>query len=157
LPRSPETAQSFQREVSYGVALEEGILNRWATVSELGRRARGFLRAGEYDDFDFVVFGTDGLVIAYVEVKRRRVRLADYGDALFPARKHAFALRATRDHAIPVLGVVEYACGNLVVVDLAQKPAQRRDIARRDRPGQAPIPHVLYAREQMEVVDGPER
>lgn len=136
-------------EVAQGTSQEERILARWAKHHP---EARGFLKGGTYDDFDFVVFGQNGLVYCYLEVKFRRVPLSKYGDALFPLRKHAFAKLSRAQRLTPVLAVTEYSCGSLVEVDLAEEPGERRDVTRRDRPGRS-VPHVLYGKTQMRVLE----
>lgn len=139
-------------EVAFGTAHEGRILARWAASSPRAAGARGFLKAGKFDDFDFVIFAGDGLVLCYLEVKLRRSPLSRFGDAIFPARKHDFALRAKRERKTPVLAVTEYGCGALVEVDLSQTPTRRQDIKRRDRPQMKPVPHVVYEKDRMAVL-----
>ena len=141
-------------EVAFGTSHEGRILKRWAASSPNAKGARGFLKAGKFDDFDFVIFGGDGLVLCYLEVKLRRSPLSRFGDAIFPARKHAFALEARSRRKTPVLAVTEYGCGALVEVGLWKEPSSRRDIARRDRPGMKPVPHVIYEKAKMTVLEG---
>lgn len=147
-----QTATSFEGEVAEGVSQEERILRRWADHHP---KARGFLKGGTYDDFDFVVFDTTGVVYCYLEVKFRRVRLDQYGDAMFPTRKHTFARRVELERKTPTYAVTEYADGALVEVDLRDDPADQRDITRRDRPGMKPVPHVFYDKTQFWVLELP--
>lgn len=141
-------------EVAFGTSHEGRILARWAAKSKYAAGARGFLKGGRYDDFDFVVFAGDGLVICYLEVKLRRSPLSRFGDVMFPARKHEFALRARRERKTPVVAVTEYGCGSLVEVALWQTPDQRRDVKRRDRPAMKPVPHVFYEKGKMTILEG---
>jgi hypothetical protein len=145
-------AQAFEAEVEHGLANEERILARWRESSARAKDARGFLKGGTYDDFDFVVFDKRGVVICYLEVKLRRSALARFGDVMFPARKHAFAKQVLAERKTPVVAVTEYGCGALVEVDLALPPESARDIVRRDRPGMKPVPHVFYGKSQMTVL-----
>jgi hypothetical protein len=139
-------------EVAFGTSHEGRILKRWAASSRYAAGARGYLKGGRYDDFDFVVFGGDGLVICYLEVKLRRSPLSRFGDVMFPARKHDFAVMARSKRRTPVVAVTEYGCGALVEVGLWQEPDARRDIVRRDRPGTNPVPHVFYEKAKMRVL-----
>lgn len=148
-------ATDFTAEVEFGTSREEQILRRWVSLSDCAVDARGFLKGGEFDDFDFVVFAQGGLVLCYVEVKYRRTPFAKYGDAMFPLRKHTFAASCWRKHRLRLYGVTEYSCGTLVELDLQAVPAQRKDIARRDRPGMKPVPHVFYSKSQVTVLAGP--
>jgi hypothetical protein len=50
--------------------------------------------------------------------------------------------------------VVEYGCGSLVEVDLSEKPSRYRDITRRDRPGMTPVPHVIYDKGRLRLLEG---
>lgn len=144
-------ATEFAAEVEFGVSQEERVLRRWAPLSRIGRKARGFLRAGRFDDFDYVVFGEDGRVIAYLEIKVRRVPLAKYGDAVFPARKMAKARSIWRANKLPFIAAVEYGCGALVQVDLTAAPSGYRRLTRHDRPGQA-VSHVVYGRDKLNIL-----
>lgn len=140
-------------EVAFGTSHEGRILARWAAKSKYAAGARGFLKGGRYDDYDFVVFAGDGLVICYLEVKLRRSPLSRFGDVMFPARKHDFAVRARRERKTPVVAVTEYGCGALVEVGLWLDPDVRKNVARRDRPGMKPVPHVFYEKAKMKVLD----
>ena len=143
-----------EAEVALGTSHEPRILARWAARSKWAAGARGFVKGGRYDDFDFIIFGGDGLVICYLEVKLRRSPLSRFGDVMFPARKHAFALEARTKRKTPVVAVTEYGCGALVEVGLWQEPDVRRDVARRDRPGMKPVPHVFYEKGKMKNQEG---
>lgn len=144
-------ATDFSAEVEWGTAWEVGILKRWADSSSRADDARGFIKAGDYDDFDFVIFASTGLVLCYLEVKRRRTAFSKFGDAIFPRRKREFALMCKQKQRVPMIGVTEYGCGTLVEVDLATKPAREGTIERRDRPGNA-VPHVFFEKKQMKVL-----
>lgn len=137
-----------EREVAFGTGQEDRVLDRWKQLSPSAQGARGFLKGGKFDDFDYVVFAQDGLVMCYLEVKVRRSPLSRFGDAMFPRRKHDFALKALRERCTPVLAVTEYGCGALVEVNLAFSPDSARDVARRDRPGMKPVPHVFYGKDK---------
>lgn len=140
-------------EVEWGLSQEQRILELWASKSPTAKKlARGFLKAGAHDDFDFVVFDKKGLVLCYVEVKIRRTSFAEYGDAIFPLRKHQLAVEVMQRTRIPIVGVVEYGCGTLVQCALSRKPAKQRDISRRDRPGMRPVPHVFFNGSQLTVL-----
>jgi len=147
-------AQRFEDEVDYGLDKEEAILRRWCSLSPDAKDARGFLKGGTFDDFDFVIFDKWGVVSCYLEVKSRRKKLSSFGDAMAPIRKHRFATYVLKQRLTAVLMVTEYACGSLVQVNLADKPASQRDIARRDRPKMKPVPHGFWAEGQMTVLAG---
>ena len=149
-----KTATDFTAEVNIGLAQEERILERWAKHHE---SARGFLKGGEFDDFDFVIFDKTGIVACYLEVKFRRQPLAMYGDAMFSLRKHVFAIRVRKERKTPVLAVTEYSCGALVEVNLADLPSDTKPIRRRDRPGMQPVMHVFYDKGHMTVLESESR
>lgn len=144
---------NVRQELAWGEAQEEAVLRRWTKLSRYGKGAARFLRTGELDQYDFLVLAKSGLPLCFVEVKVRRVKFGLYGDVLAPWSKHTFA-RAASKHQLPFLLVTEYACNALVEVDLTVQPASRRNVARRDRPGTAPIPHGLYAGDQLVVLAG---
>lgn len=139
-------------EVAFGTSHEGRILSRWAASSKYAAGARRFIKGGRYDDYDFVIFDGDGLVICYLEVKLRRSPLSRFGDVMFPARKREFALTARTKRKTPVVAVTEYGCGSLVEVELWREPDSRRDIVRRDRPGTKPVPHIFYTKAKMTVL-----
>jgi hypothetical protein len=148
----PQTATDLKdAEVAFGTAHEGRILKRWSELSSYAAGARGFLKAGKYDDFDFVIFDGRGFVICYLEIKLRRSPLSRFGDCIFPARKHARALEAQEERKTPMIAVTEYGCGALVEVDLAQEPTRRMMVKRKDRSGPA-VPHVVYEKDRMVVL-----
>jgi hypothetical protein len=49
---------------------------------------------------------------------------------------------------------VEYGCGSLVEVDLSERPSRFTDIVRRDRPGMKPVPHVIYDKHRLTLLEG---
>lgn len=140
-------------EVAFGTSQEGRILKRWTSSSKYAAGARGFLKGGRYDDFDFVIFDGRGFVICYLEVKLRRSSLSRFGDVMFPTRKHERALEARRERKTPLVAVTEYGCGALVEVGLWREPDFRRDIQRRDRPDTKPVPHVFYEKGKMTVLE----
>lgn len=142
---------SKQTEVAWGLAQEERIASRWLNLVE-DPVGSTLIKAGAYADFDFYVANGLGLIHVYLEVKMRRKPLSAFGDAMFPARKHDTALAAQKLGNIPFLAVTEYACGSLVEVNLADEPSSRRNIARRDRPGMDPVPHIFYDKSKMKVL-----
>lgn len=139
-------------EVGFGEAYEEPILAEWKQLSPAATEARGFIKGGQYDDFDFIILDRRGLVIVYLEIKQRRVKFGQYGDAMFPLRKHELALEAKR-RGTCILAVTRYACGSLVEVDLGQPPTKKADVTRRDRPGKA-VPHVFYSGRKLRLLRG---
>ena len=151
--RTARKPRDFRDEVDWGTSQEIRILKRWADLSPTADTARSFYKAGEYDDFDFIVTRDgDGLVLCYLEIKRRRSPLSKFNDAIFPKRKHTAALAMKQQQRIPMLAVTEYGCGSLVEVDLSRKPAREGDIQRRDRRDRPPVPHVFYEKKQLRVV-----
>lgn len=144
---------SIEREVAWGESREGGIVKRWLSVSEIGRAAVRVVKSSAYDDFDFYLFAKNGFPLCYLEVKARTIRFDQYGDAMFPYRKHEYAKRMWDAHLIPVLAVTEYACGSLVECDLRAKPKQKRDVKRRDRPDTPAVPHAFYLKAQMRVLE----
>ena len=90
---------------------------------------------------DFLVF-RDGVVIAAVEVKRRRIRSDAFATALMPASKIRAAELLKEALDISTVAVVEYT-DRTVVYDLNDSGSigEERFIARMDRPGTAPIRH----------------
>ena len=146
------TTTSKQDEVALGLANEERIAYDW-----LGQQVEPgltILKSGQFADFDYWVFDRNGILVCYLEVKMRRKPLSTFGDAMFPRRKHDFARSVTLLNSAPFYAVTEYACGSLVQVDLATEPSFERDIARRDRPGMTPVPHVFYKKDRMKVLRG---
>lgn len=149
--RTVRTAHNFGDEVYWGVSKEVSVLKRWADNAPSAFNARGFVKSGPMDDFDFVIFSKTGLVLCYLEIKCRRTPFKTFGDAIFPLRKHEFAVNAAQEQNIPVLAITQYGDGTLVEVNLATEPAKRAKIERRDRPGDA-VDHVFYAKEQLTVL-----
>ena len=144
---------SIEREVAWGEAAEERIVQRWLKLSPFAEDCETFRKSDEFRDFDFYIEAKGGYVRCYVEVKRRRTDFAKYGDAIFPLRKHNHARRESLKTGIPHIAVTEYGCGTLVEVNLAKKPASTKDVARRDRPGMKPVPHAFYTRRQLTVLE----
>lgn len=142
-----------QAEVRFGLDVEEPILADWAKLSGHAKGARGFLKGGRYDDFDFLIVGRDGTVSCYVEVKQRRVEFGKYGDVIFPLRKYALG-KLVSGRGCALLVVTRYSCGTLVEVNLSQPPTKRLTIERRDRPGEA-VPHVSYSGSKLTILRRP--
>jgi hypothetical protein len=143
----------FTAEVNWGESAEETILLRWLRTTSYCKGWKCYAKSAGFKDFDFYVLDKEGFIIAYVEVKRRRSEFALYGDAIFPLRKHKRARASVLKHDIPFIGVTLYGCGTLVEVPLSKVPSEKRDIARRDRPGQKPVPHALYSKRQLTVLE----
>lgn len=143
----------FASEVAYGESAEEAILLRWLKKTSFVKGWKVYSKSAGYKDFDFYVLDDAGFLIAYVEVKRRRTPFSQYGDAMFPLRKHKRARQSQLKHNIPFIGVTEYGCGTLVEVNLAKDPSQTKDVSRRDRPGQRPVPHAFYSKRQLTVLE----
>lgn len=74
-----------------------------------------------------------------------------FGDAIFPYRKHEYAIKLRDKHGIRFLSAVEYPDA-LVEVDLAVKPSSVRDLLRSDRT--TPVKHAFYTREKLTVLVG---
>lgn len=140
-------------EVGFGEACEDPILLQWAEFSPSAADIRGYLKAGQYDDFDFVIFGKSGLVVCYLEIKQRRIKFGQYGDVMFPLRKHKLALDLKRKEVL-FLAVTRYACGTVIEVDLSAIPTKKADVTRRDRPGETK-PHVFYSGRKLRQLVGP--
>lgn len=146
-------APDFTAEVAWGESSEETILLRWLKLTGYCKGWKAYAHSAGYKDFDFYILDDAGFLIAYVEVKRRRTPFATYGDAIFPLRKHKRARQSALKHDIPYIGVTLYGCGTLVEVALSKVPSKTRDIARRDRPGTKPVPHAVYSKRQMTVLE----
>lgn len=155
MPRSSRPEKSVSREsrlaeVKWGEGQEQGVLRRWLRSSPRCSGADRVIKSRPCQDFDYVVFDKAGMPVAYVEIKVRRVALADFGDAVAPIRKHDYAVKLWRRHRFPMLMIVAYSCGTLVEVDLAQPPAERRSLKRHDRP--KAVPHGFWKDAQLTVV-----
>ena len=144
---------SVEREVAWGESREGSVVKRWLDVSAYGEKAERVIKSSPYDDFDFYVFQKNGGPLVWLEVKVRTIDFGVYGDAMFPLRKHTYAERMWAAHGIPVIAVTEYACGTLVEVDLRAQPKVTRNVKRHDRPGDKPVPHALYDKSQMLVLE----
>lgn len=143
---------SVEREVAWGESREGSVVKRWLETSELAAQAERVVKSSPYDDFDFYVFRKNGAPLVWLEVKVRTITFGIYGDAMFPKRKHVYAVKMWEAHKIPVFAVTEYACGTLAEIDLRQKPVKERSVVRKDRPGDKPVPHVFYSESQMAVL-----
>ncbi len=141
-------------EVEWGEAQEEPIFKRWRDSSASACDASWALPSPKYCDWDRLVFDKSGSPICYLEIKRRRIEFAKYGDVLLPDRKVKFCVREGATHRIPFYLVTEYSCGSLVEVDLSQEPDLRVMITRRDR-SQAPVLHALYEGKKIKLLVGP--
>lgn len=139
-------------ELEFGENKEVAILRRWTELSSFAKKAKTLVKTPSYAAFDFLMLDSKGLPLAYLEVKRRRTALIKYGDAMCPISKVQAAKAVYAEFSIPSFLITEYGCGSLIEVALTVQPAQRRDVARRDRPGMKPVPHGLYTLEQMTVL-----
>lgn len=143
-------------EVRFGERQEQAILRRWMPVSRRAAGADRVIKSRPFQDFDFLALAKDGFPLAYLEIKVRRVRLAEFGDAVAPIRKHDYAKRLHEQHRVPFLMIVQYACGSLVEIDLAEPPAAEKALKRRDRKDS--VPHGFWRDAQLTVVlDGAEQ
>jgi hypothetical protein len=142
---------SIEREVAWGESREGAVAKRWLELSPLGKMAVRVVKSSDYDDFDFYVFSKNGVPLVWLETKVRTIKFGLYGDAMFPKRKHDYAVMMKTMYKIPVFAVTEYSCGALVQVDLTLPPAEIKNVTRKDRPGKA-IPHVFYKDSQMLVL-----
>ena len=140
-------------EVKWGEAQEMDVLKRWLRISPAVSLDGRVIKSRQAQDWDYLVLDEKGYPVAYVEIKVRRVRLAEFGDAVAPIRKHEMAVSMKRRHNVPMLMVVQYACGTLVECDLAVSPKERRPLQRRDRTHQAPVLHGFWMGDQLTVVD----
>ena len=147
----PARIANIQAEVAWGESRELGVLRRWLKHSMFAHGAAGLIKSPDFGQYDFLIFDKHGLPLCVVEVKLRRVKFSQYGDALFPYGKHLFAKRVD-DFNIPCIGVVEWACGTLGEVDLTKRPAKTEHITRRDRPGSAGAKHGLWSKRQITVL-----
>src|SRR6187549_3116628 len=91
--RPVETTTSKEAEVALGESFEAGIAATWVGLQMEEYR---IVKSGPYDDFDYWVFDRDGVLIAYLEVKKRRKPLSTFGDAMFPKRKHEFGVKVNK-------------------------------------------------------------
>lgn len=141
-------------EVKWGESEENRIVARWAKLSGWSTQATGARKGGRYHDWDYVLFTREGFPVCFLEVKKRRSPLYRFGDALFPKRKHDFGREILARNNLRLIGVVEYGCGSLVEVDLSERPSRFRGIKRRDRGGPE-IPHVIYDKHRLTLLEGP--
>lgn len=147
-----DRAAAIDKEVAWGESSEFTILKRWLKVSLYAVGSARIIKSEGFDRFDYLLLDKRGLPVAYVEVKRRRPPLKQYGDALFPYDKHLFARRCAGFN-IPCIGVVEYGCGALAEVDLTKRPAKDEHISRRDRPWDNGARHAIYSKRQITVLE----
>lgn len=142
-------------EVAWGTSAEARIIDRWVRTSPSAKKlkVRHTMKLGSHADFDFILFNAEWMACGYAEVKRRRSRLDRFGDCIFPKRKIDLAHKNYAAHRLPVFGVTEYGCGALVEVFICQPPYEHIDIRRHDRPGTDPVPHCVFAKQQVKVVD----
>jgi hypothetical protein len=140
---------SRQAEVEFGVRQERKILRRWRDHTRYFQSIHAAVAGPERADFDFLLLDRDWMLLAYLEVKVRRVRIADYGDVITPIRKHHLALRL-REHRIRFLMTTLYACGTLIELDLSEKPSRVAPMKRRDR--EQGSDHAFYGPGQFTVL-----
>lgn len=149
MPSKPRKGGSRAAEVAFGTAEELPILQRWMKLA--GIEASRVIRSRDFDDYDFLILTKTGMPLCYVEVKNRRTPLSKYGDAIAPIRKHHFAVELRDRFRIPFLLVTQYPDA-LVEVDLADEPAQQKDVTRHDRPGTS-VSHGHWEGEQLTVLE----
>ena len=137
-------------EVRWGEGEESPILRRWMAASPRVRGADRVIRSRPAQDWDYLALDRRGIPIAYIEIKKRRIALAEFGDAMCPIRKHELARDIHRVCRLPFVMVVSYACGTLVEIDLLEPPAERRDVKRHDRDKH--VPHGLWKGDQLVVI-----
>ena len=125
-----------KEDIAWGLASQTRIAQKYADT--LGGYVVGL---PTFALVDFLVF-RDGVVIAAVEVKRRRIRSDAFATALMPASKIRAAELLRESLDISTVAVVEYT-DRTVVYDLDDSEAlgEERFISRMDRPGTAPIRH----------------
>lgn len=143
-------------EVRFGTAQEIRVAQRWLHLQRhytLGEGER-LVKGGKYDDYDFTLLDDRDRIKCYLEIKVRRTPFAKYGDAMFPERKHDFAIVALEAEGHEFWGVTEYKCGTLAEVLLSVNPAFRKDVQRWDRLDKPGLPHVFYRKAQMTILAG---
>lgn len=139
-------------EVAFGETAEAGIVKRWLALSQHGKGAQRLIKTGDFDPYDFFLFGKRSIPICAIEVKKRRTSFTRYGDLMVPITKHEFAIELQELFNLPFICVTEYGDGALVEVDLSQEPSERRDVKRHDRPRMTPVPHGLYKGSKLNVL-----
>jgi hypothetical protein len=139
-------------ELAFGETSEVGIITRWSKLSDFAKRSKLVTKTPPHSPFDFLLLDRKGFPLAYLEIKRRRTSLVKYGDAMCPMSKVQAAKAIYAEFSIPSLLVTEYGCGSIIEVLLTTQPKQRKDVARRDRPGMRPVAHALYTRDQLTVL-----
>lgn len=72
-----------------------------------------------------------------------------FGDAIFPIRKHEYAVELKRKHSIGFVAAVSYKDA-LVEVDLAREPRYIEELQRSDRA--RPVVHGFYTGDQLRVI-----
>lgn len=143
---------SRQSEVTFGESQEQSVLRRWMDLRGIDPKAVRVIKGRQFSDWDYFLLDSEGYPLCYVEIKVRRKPLATFGDAIAPWRKHEKAVWLA-ERKIAFWMLTEYPDA-LVQLDLAEEPAQRRNIRRRDRPGTPAVPHGLWSADQFEIVDG---
>lgn len=138
-------------EVQWGEGEEGPILKRWMSASPRVRGADRVIRSRPAQDWDYLALDRRGLPLCYIEIKKRRIPLADFGDAMCPIRKHDLARDIHRSCRLPFVMVVLYSCGSLVEIDLLEPPAERRDVKRYDRDNH--VPHGLWKGAQLVILN----
>lgn len=150
----PGQVWTLTDEVAWGESEENRIVARWSKFSEWAQTATGARKGGRYFDWDYQLFTREGFPVCFLEVKKRRSPLYKFGDALFPKRKYDAGRKLLAEYNLRLIAVVEYGCGSLVEVDLSERPSRFTDITRRDRPGMKPVPHVIYDKHRLTLLEG---
>lgn len=143
---------SRSAEVAFGEGQEKAVLRRWMAAKGIDPDSVRVIKSRAFQDWDWLLLDGEGFPLCYVEIKVRRQALATFGDAIAPWRKHEAARKLAR-REIAFVMVTEYPDA-LVQLDLAESPADKRNIRRRDRPGTSPVLHGLWAASQFEVLEG---
>lgn len=145
-------SKSITAEVRLGEAQEKRILQRWCAARALPESHR-IIRSRQFQDFDYLILDERGFPYLYIEIKSRRIPIGQFGDAIFPQRKHIFAKDLLAAHNIELLAIVEYS-DSLAEVDLTERPTRVAMLKRSDR--DRPVEHAFYGRDQLRVLEGEE-
>lgn len=139
----------MQSELAFGktyerVAAEAYVEKRWPGAQ--------LIESPAYADLDWQVVrpreSQPPLLLAWLEVKTRRIDSKKYEDTIVAYRKHDAARFGRAFFKVPTVCLVLFT-DTVATFDLHDAPDGKREIGRYDRPGGA-IPHALYLHSRFE-------
>lgn len=136
-------------DLSFGEAREHPAVARLIAAKWPGAVAHRLPKRGQLD-FS-VSLGNE--VVAYIEVKARRVAHNAYATTLVSLNKHEVAVHTRNVLGVPVFALIQYT-DRLGYFDLCEKPAGTAFVGRADRGGTG-TEHCFYPMESFSWIDGP--